>query len=84
MPAALQRVERASRLLEDASAMLKSDPYSQPARKKLIEGARGKFVIICLRLTFHFSLLAKNNNVCMSGNIDCTTIFSYISPTDNL
>lgn len=41
MPASLQRVERASHLLEDASAMLKSDPFSQPARKKLIEGSRG-------------------------------------------
>lgn len=41
MPVALQRVERASKLLEEASAMLKVDPYSQPARKKLIEGARG-------------------------------------------
>ena len=41
MPAALQRVERAAKLLEEASALLKIDPYSQPARKKLIEGARG-------------------------------------------
>lgn len=32
MPAALQRVEGASRLLEEASAMLKEDPYSGPAR----------------------------------------------------
>ncbi|XP_013776385.1 vinculin-like isoform X4 [Limulus polyphemus] len=41
MPVALQRVEKASKLLEDASSLLKTDPYSQPARKKLIEGARG-------------------------------------------
>ncbi|XP_026827168.1 vinculin isoform X10 [Ooceraea biroi] len=41
MPAALRRVEGASRLLEEASAMLKQDPYSGPARKKLIEGSRG-------------------------------------------
>ncbi|XP_021932459.1 vinculin isoform X6 [Zootermopsis nevadensis] len=41
MPAALVRVEGASRLLEEASAMLKVDPYSGPARKKLIEGSRG-------------------------------------------
>ncbi|KAL0277136.1 UNVERIFIED_CONTAM: hypothetical protein PYX00_004521 [Menopon gallinae] len=41
MPAALHRVEGASRLLEEASAMLKVDPYSSPARKKLIEGSRG-------------------------------------------
>lgn len=41
MPASLQRVERASRLLEEASGMLKMDAFSQPARKKLIEGSRG-------------------------------------------
>ncbi|KAK4035676.1 vinculin [Daphnia magna] len=41
MPASLHRVEGASRLLEEASSMLKADPYSGPARKKLIEGSRG-------------------------------------------
>ncbi|KAK9499773.1 hypothetical protein O3M35_002746 [Rhynocoris fuscipes] len=41
MPSALHRVESASKLLEEASAMLKADPYSGPARKKLIEGSRG-------------------------------------------
>uniref|UniRef100_A0A914UZ65 Vinculin n=2 Tax=Plectus sambesii TaxID=2011161 RepID=A0A914UZ65_9BILA len=41
MPPALQRVEASSRLLEDACHLLKADPYSSPARKKLIEGARG-------------------------------------------
>ena len=32
MPASLHRVEGASRLLEEASSMLKADPYSVPAR----------------------------------------------------
>ncbi|MFH4977356.1 hypothetical protein AB6A40_004065 [Gnathostoma spinigerum] len=41
MPPALQRVEASSRLLEDACHLLKADPYSGSARKKLIEGARG-------------------------------------------
>ncbi|XP_014236707.1 vinculin isoform X3 [Trichogramma pretiosum] len=41
MPASLKRVETASHLLEDASVMLKGDPYSSTARKKLIEGSRG-------------------------------------------
>ncbi|KAI1289160.1 Vinculin [Halotydeus destructor] len=41
MPASLQRVGGASTLLEEACALLKADPYSQPARKKLIDGARG-------------------------------------------
>lgn len=41
MPAALIRVEKASKLLEEASSMLKQDPYSGPARKRLIEGSGG-------------------------------------------
>ncbi|KAJ8956385.1 hypothetical protein NQ318_015123 [Aromia moschata] len=41
MPAALVRVERSSKLLEEASQMLKVDPFSSPARKRLIEGSGG-------------------------------------------
>lgn len=41
MPSSLHRVENAAQYLEEASAILKSDPYSGPARKKLIEGSRG-------------------------------------------
>uniref|UniRef100_A0A8W8MQ58 Vinculin n=1 Tax=Magallana gigas TaxID=29159 RepID=A0A8W8MQ58_MAGGI len=41
MPPALNRVEEASLLLLQASEMLRADPYSAPARKKLIEGSRG-------------------------------------------
>ena len=46
MPPALHRVEDASYLLLDASQMLRSDPYSAPARKKLIEGSRGKHFVL--------------------------------------
>ncbi|XP_038053445.1 vinculin-like isoform X4 [Patiria miniata] len=41
MPPTFTQVERSSGLLVEASALLKADPYSVPARKKLIEGARG-------------------------------------------
>ncbi|XP_048487012.1 vinculin isoform X3 [Plutella xylostella] len=41
MPPALRRVETASSQLQQASDMLRADPYSGPARKKLIEGSRG-------------------------------------------
>ncbi|XP_053618878.1 vinculin isoform X2 [Plodia interpunctella] len=41
MPGALHRVETAAALLQQASDMLRADPYSGPARKKLIEGSRG-------------------------------------------
>ncbi|XP_017486928.1 PREDICTED: vinculin-like [Rhagoletis zephyria] len=51
MPASLQRVERASRLLEDASRELKVDPFSSKARSKLIEGSRGILSGISLLLT---------------------------------
>ncbi|KAF5284255.1 hypothetical protein FQR65_LT00255 [Abscondita terminalis] len=41
MPAALVRVEKSAMLLEEASNMLKHDPFSSPARKRLIEGSGG-------------------------------------------
>jgi len=41
MPSALVRVEKSSRLLEEASSRLKADPCSAPARKLLIEGSGG-------------------------------------------
>jgi len=41
MPPALNRVEEASLLLLDASHLLRTDPFSAPARKKLIDGSRG-------------------------------------------
>lgn len=44
MPTALHRVEKASKLLEEASTLLGRDPFSQPARKKLIEGAKGNLI----------------------------------------
>lgn len=41
MPSSLHRVETAAQLLEEAASMLIGDPFSGPARKKLIEGSRG-------------------------------------------
>ncbi|KAI6234620.1 Vinculin [Aphelenchoides fujianensis] len=41
MPPALQRVEVSSRSLENACHLLRSDPHSSPARRNLIDGARG-------------------------------------------
>ena len=63
MPSALQRVERAAKLLEEASALLKDDPYSQPARKKLIEGARGltsSYTLIATNCSFDFRYTSGN------------------------
>ena len=41
MPLAFTRVEESSILLVEASHILRQDPYSSAARKKLIDGARG-------------------------------------------
>jgi len=40
MPIAINKVENAASLLEDASNLSKADPYSKTARTKLIEGSR--------------------------------------------
>ncbi|XP_065072400.1 vinculin-like [Rhopilema esculentum] len=41
MPVAFQRVEESSKFLIEASILLKQDPFSKEAKKKLINGARG-------------------------------------------
>ena len=41
MPLAFKRVEESSILLVEASQLLRKDPFSSVARKKLIDGARG-------------------------------------------
>ena len=41
MPLAFKRVEESSILLVEASQILRRDPFSSEARKKLIDGARG-------------------------------------------
>ncbi|XP_030848747.1 vinculin isoform X3 [Strongylocentrotus purpuratus] len=41
MPPAFQGVEQSATKLYEAAMMLKEDPYSSPARKMLIDGARG-------------------------------------------
>lgn len=65
MPPALQRVEVSSRTLEDACQMLQPDPYSGPARKKLIDGSRGILAgTSALLLCFDESEVRKIIRVC--------------------
>ncbi|XP_052235487.1 vinculin-like isoform X3 [Dreissena polymorpha] len=65
MPPALRRVEESSILLLQASDMLRSDPYSAPARKKLIEGSRGILQgTSALLLAFDESEVRKIIRVC--------------------
>ncbi|KAK7099446.1 vinculin-like isoform X1 [Littorina saxatilis] len=65
MPPALTRVEESSLLLLDASELLRTDPYSGPARKKLIEGSRGILQgTSALLLAFDESEVRKIVRVC--------------------
>ena len=68
MPPALNRVEEASLLLLQASEMLRTDPYSAPARKKLIEGSRGKTLLYSPksqnRLPHVYETDKKINKIC--------------------
>ncbi|GFR80051.1 vinculin [Elysia marginata] len=67
MPPALKRVEESSLFLLDASQLLKADPYSGPARKKLIEGSRGILQgTSALLLAFDESEVRKIIRVCKS------------------
>ncbi|XP_045177289.1 vinculin-like isoform X6 [Mercenaria mercenaria] len=65
MPPALRRVEESSISLLQASEMLRSDPYSAPARKKLIDGSRGILQgTSALLLAFDESEVRKIIRVC--------------------
>ncbi|XP_076450558.1 vinculin-like isoform X9 [Babylonia areolata] len=65
MPPALTRVEESSLLLLEASDLLRVDPYSGPARKKLIEGSRGILQgTSALLLAFDESEVRKIVRVC--------------------
>ncbi|TMS37306.1 hypothetical protein L596_004265 [Steinernema carpocapsae] len=84
MPPALQRVETSSRLLEDACQMLKGDPYSGPARKKLIEGARGILQgTSALLLCFDESEVRKIIRGCRKV-LDYLTVAEVIESMDDL
>jgi len=47
MPLAFKRVEESSIFLVEASQILRRDPLSSEARKKLIDGARGTVYSSC-------------------------------------
>ncbi|KAI1705384.1 vinculin family domain-containing protein [Ditylenchus destructor] len=84
MPPALQRVEVSSRLLEDACHLLKGDPYSGPARKKLIDGARGILQgTSALLLCFDESEVRKIIRVCRKV-LDYLAVAEVIESIDDL
>jgi vinculin len=84
MPPALQRVEVSCRLLEDACHMLKGDPYSSPARKKLIDGSRGILQgTSALLLCFDESEVRKIIRGCRKV-LDYLTVTEVIETMDDL
>ncbi|GMT24205.1 hypothetical protein PFISCL1PPCAC_15502 [Pristionchus fissidentatus] len=84
MPPALQRVEGSSRLLDDACHMLKAEPYSSPARKKLIDGARGILQgTSALLLCFDESEVRKIIRGCRKV-LDYLTVAEVIEVIDDL
>lgn len=65
MPLAFKRVEESSVFLVDASKILRRDPFSPEARKKLIDGARGILSgTSALLLTFDEAEVRKILKVC--------------------
>lgn len=84
MPNALQRVDRASKLLEEAVYMLKQDPYSQQARQLLIEGSRGILQgTSCLLLCFDESEVRKLIKSCRRV-LDYMEVVEVIERMDDL
>lgn len=59
MPLAFKRVEESSIFLVEASEILRRDPLSSEARKKLIDGARGTLLVI---VNLSFGVLTKIGN----------------------
>ncbi|XP_070565648.1 vinculin-like isoform X32 [Ptychodera flava] len=67
LPLALNRVEEATGFLVEASGMLRDDPFSVSARKKLIDGARGILSgTSALLLAFDEAEVRKIIRVCKS------------------
>lgn len=82
MPPALNRVEEASLLLLQASEMLRADPYSAPARKKLIEGSRGKDTICHHLCVSVFSTDTSFSKVLEVNALVSVSLFGYFPPLD--
>ncbi|CAG5125329.1 unnamed protein product, partial [Candidula unifasciata] len=84
MPPALKRVEESSNSLLEASELLRADPYSGPARKKLIEGSRGILQgTSSLLLAFDESEVRKIIRVCKNV-LDYLAITEVVDRMDDL
>merc|ERR1719429_667704 len=73
MPKSLAAIEKASDFLMEASSSLKSDPYSQGGRDRLIEGSRGILQgTTAMLITFDASQVRK---LCR----DCKKVLDYLA-----
>ena len=73
MPHALNKVEEAAKLLEDAATLSKVDPMSKTARTKLIEGSRW-----ILQGTSNVLLVFDESEV-RKIIVECKKVLDYLS-----
>lgn len=84
MPLAFKRVEESSILLVEASQILRQDPYSSTARKKLIDGARGILSgTSALLLTFDEAEVRKILKVCR-GVLEYLSVAEIVESMEEL
>lgn len=84
MPLAFTRVEESSILLVEASQILRHDPYSTTARKKLIDGARGILSgTSALLLTFDEAEVRKILKVCR-GVLEYLSVAEIVESMEEL
>ncbi|KAK2568276.1 Vinculin [Acropora cervicornis] len=84
MPLAFTRVEESSILLVEASHILRQDPYSSAARKKLIDGARGILSgTSALLLTFDEAEVRKILKVCR-GVLEYLSVAEIVESMEEL
>lgn len=84
MPLAFKRVEESSILLVEASQILRKDPYSSAARKKLIDGARGILSgTSALLLTFDEAEVRKILKVCR-GVLEYLSVAEIVESMEEL
>ncbi|XP_029181563.2 LOW QUALITY PROTEIN: vinculin-like [Acropora millepora] len=84
MPLAFTRVEESSILLVEASHILRTDPYSSAARKKLIDGARGILSgTSALLLTFDEAEVRKILKVCR-GVLEYLSVAEIVESMEEL
>lgn len=84
MPLAFKRVEESSILLVEASQLLRKDPFSSVARKKLIDGARGILSgTSALLLTFDEAEVRKILKVC-KGVLEYLSVSEVVESMEEL